>query len=126
VAPTGGSAALLDWDYTTDGVGKPSFIDDLLGGVDRDYAYQDVQFFLTQGDGPRGTLDWTYDRIGSRLTERPRRLDPPRIDASTNRVVLTSSDPRVRASTSSRPPRIGASARPRRLDPPRIDASATS
>jgi RHS repeat-associated protein len=69
VAPTGGGTALLDWDYTTDGVGNPTLIDDLLGGVDRDYGYQDVQYFLTQGDGPWGTLDWTYDRIGNRLSE---------------------------------------------------------
>jgi len=69
VAPTGGGAALLDWQYTTDGVGNPTFIDDLLGGVDRDYGYQDVQYYLTQGDGPWGALDWTYDRIGNRLTE---------------------------------------------------------
>jgi hypothetical protein len=69
VAPTSGGAALLDWDYTTDGVGNPTFIDDLLGGVDRDYGYQYFQYFLTQGDGPWGTLDWTYDRIGNRLTE---------------------------------------------------------
>jgi RHS repeat-associated protein len=69
VAPTGGGTALLDWDYTTDGIGNPTFIDDLLGGVDRDYGYQDVQYFLTQGDGPWGTRDWTYDRIGNRLVE---------------------------------------------------------
>jgi YD repeat-containing protein len=69
VAPTGGGAALLDWDYTNDGVGNPTFVDDLLGGVDRAYGYQDVQYYLTQGDGPWGALDWTYDRIGNRLTE---------------------------------------------------------
>ena len=69
VSPSGGGTALLDWQYTTDGVGNPTFVDDLLGGVDRDYDYQDVQYFLTQGDGPWGVLDWTYDRIGNRLTE---------------------------------------------------------
>jgi len=69
VAPAGGGAALLDWQYTTDGIGNPTFIDDLLGGVDRAHGYQDVQYYLTQGDGPWGALDWTYDRIGNRLTE---------------------------------------------------------
>ena len=69
LAPTGGGAALLDWQYTTDDVGNPTFIDDLLGGVDRAYGYQDNQYYLTQGDGPWGTLAWSYDRIGNRLTE---------------------------------------------------------
>jgi len=35
----------------------------------RDYTYQDVQYFLTGGDGPWGSLAWSYDRIGNRLTE---------------------------------------------------------
>jgi RHS repeat-associated protein len=35
----------------------------------RTFGYQDYQYFLTSGDGPWGTLDWTYDRIGSRLRE---------------------------------------------------------
>ncbi len=33
------------------------------------YGYQDVQYYLTQGDGPLGDLAWTYDRLGNRLTE---------------------------------------------------------
>jgi len=35
----------------------------------RTYAYQEFQYFLTQGDGPWGTRAWTYDQIGNRLTE---------------------------------------------------------
>ena len=35
----------------------------------RTYTYQDHQYFLTSGDGPWGSLEWTYDRIGNRLTE---------------------------------------------------------
>jgi RHS repeat-associated protein len=35
----------------------------------RTFGYQDYQYFLTSGDGPWGTLDWTYDRIGNRLRE---------------------------------------------------------
>jgi hypothetical protein len=30
---------------------------------------QDFQYFLSGGDGPWGSLDWTYDRIGNRITE---------------------------------------------------------
>jgi YD repeat-containing protein len=35
----------------------------------RSYAYQAPQYFLTAADGPWGTLDWSYDRIGNRLSE---------------------------------------------------------
>jgi RHS repeat-associated protein len=35
----------------------------------RTYTYQAPQYFLTAADGPWGTLDWTYDRIGNRLSE---------------------------------------------------------
>jgi hypothetical protein len=35
----------------------------------RSFGYQDYQYFLSSGDGPWGTLDWTYDRIGNRLSE---------------------------------------------------------
>jgi hypothetical protein len=35
----------------------------------RTYGYQSPQYFLTLADGPWGTLDWTYDRIGNRLSE---------------------------------------------------------
>lgn len=36
----------------------------------RTYGYQDYQYFLTSADGaPWGSLDWTYDRIGNRLSE---------------------------------------------------------
>ncbi|HSL83931.1 MAG TPA: hypothetical protein VLF66_14245, partial [Thermoanaerobaculia bacterium] len=37
--------------------------------IERTYAYQDVQYFLTGADGPWGALDWTHDKIGNRLTE---------------------------------------------------------
>jgi RHS repeat-associated protein len=60
----------LDWDYTVDAVGNPLQIADLLvPAQSRTYAYQDYQYFLTQGNGPWGTRSWTYDRIGNRLTE---------------------------------------------------------
>ncbi|HSL81643.1 MAG TPA: RHS repeat-associated core domain-containing protein, partial [Thermoanaerobaculia bacterium] len=35
----------------------------------RTYAYQAPQYFLTAADGPWGTLDWSYDKIGNRLSE---------------------------------------------------------
>jgi RHS repeat-associated protein len=35
----------------------------------RTFGYQDFQYFLTSGDGPWGTLAWTYDQIGNRLNE---------------------------------------------------------
>lgn len=72
--PTGvelaGTTTLFDWDYTTDAAGNILSIDDVLApSASRTYTYQDVQYFLTQGDGPWGTHTWTYDRIGNRLTE---------------------------------------------------------
>jgi hypothetical protein len=48
----------------------PTLIDDLVGSPDRSYAYQPHQYFLTDAAGPwPGPLEWTYDRIGNRLTE---------------------------------------------------------
>jgi RHS repeat-associated protein len=35
----------------------------------RTFGYQDYQYYLTSGDGPWGTLEWTYDTIGNRLSE---------------------------------------------------------
>jgi len=32
------------------------------------FAYQDPQYFLTQGNGPWGNRTWTYDKTGNRLT----------------------------------------------------------
>jgi RHS repeat-associated protein len=66
----GGGSTLLDWDYVTDDVGNVEAIADVLEpSNDRTYGYQDYQYFLTQGDGPWGGLDWTYDTIGNRLAE---------------------------------------------------------
>ena len=62
--------SLLSWSYSTDSVGNPTAIADVLNSSnDRTYAYQDPQYFLTTGDGPWGTRDWSYDRIGNRLSE---------------------------------------------------------
>ncbi len=72
-----GAVPVLDWDYTVDAVGNPTRIDEVSSpgsvhqpAVARIYGYQDMQYHLTQGDGPWGTLDWTYDRIGNRLSEQ--------------------------------------------------------
>ncbi len=65
-----GTGTLLRWSYATDAVGNISSITDLLTSANnRTYGYQDVQYFLTQGNGPWGLRSWTYDRIGNRLTE---------------------------------------------------------
>lgn len=49
----------------------PVILDRLNPANDRTYVYQDYQYFLTltEGAGPWGSLVWTYDRIGNRLTE---------------------------------------------------------
>ncbi|MGB6641971.1 MAG: RHS repeat-associated core domain-containing protein [Thermoanaerobaculia bacterium] len=61
---------LLDWTYTTDAVGNILSITDAENPTGtRSYDYQDVQYFLTVGNGPWGELFWTYDKIGNRLTE---------------------------------------------------------
>ncbi|MCP4846194.1 MAG: hypothetical protein GY901_14025, partial [Actinomycetia bacterium] len=65
-----GGSTLLDWQYSTDDEGNVTAITDLLDPANnRTFGYHDVQYFLTQGDGPWGTRGWTYDKIGNRLTE---------------------------------------------------------
>jgi RHS repeat-associated protein len=66
----GSPSNLLSWTYATDNVGNISSIADLLNPArNRTFGYQDVQYFLTRGDGPWGNRSWTYDKIGNRLTE---------------------------------------------------------
>ncbi len=61
---------LLSWSYTTDALGNILAIsDDNTPASSRTYGYQDYQYYLTSGVGPWGTLEWTYDRLGNRLTE---------------------------------------------------------
>ncbi|MFL6260858.1 MAG: RHS repeat-associated core domain-containing protein [Thermoanaerobaculia bacterium] len=60
----------LDWTFATDAVGNITGITDNLNAAgSRSFVYQDVQYFLTQGNGPWGTRSWTYDRMGNRLSE---------------------------------------------------------
>ncbi len=59
----------LDWTYSTDTIGNILEIADTGGGGDRTYTYQDVHYFLTSGTGPWGSLAFTYDKIGNRLSE---------------------------------------------------------
>jgi len=47
------------------------------------FDYQDGPYFLTLGDGPWGERDWTYDRIGNRLTETRGRSATPETDTYT-------------------------------------------
>ena len=50
--------------------GQSDRIGDLLDPANnRTFGYQDYQYFLTQGDGPWGSLGWTYDKAGNRLSE---------------------------------------------------------
>ena len=64
------AGALLDWDYTVDGVGNPTGITGSINNAtySPSFAYQDNLYFLTQGNGPWGSRTWTYDKIGNRLT----------------------------------------------------------
>jgi RHS repeat-associated protein len=63
-------AGRLDWTYTTDALGNVTRIDDnLSSGGSRTFGYQDMQYFLVQGDGPWGTRGWTYGKSGDRLSE---------------------------------------------------------
>jgi YD repeat-containing protein len=61
---------VFDWAYTTDAVGNVTAVTDGLDPAgSRTYGYQDVHYFLTQGNGPWGALSWSYDKIGNRLSE---------------------------------------------------------
>jgi RHS repeat-associated protein len=40
-----------------------------LDGSTWSFAYQDTTYFLTSANGPWGSLAWSYDRIGNRLSE---------------------------------------------------------
>jgi RHS repeat-associated protein len=63
-------AGHLGWNFTTDSVGNITGITDTLSSASsRTFGYQDVDYFLTQGDGPWGTRSWAYDRIGNRLSK---------------------------------------------------------
>ena len=60
----------LDWTYAHDALGNVlSITDNLTPSGSRTYGYQDVSYFLTSGVGPWGSLSWTYDKIGGRLSE---------------------------------------------------------
>ena len=66
----GPGSSRLSWAYTTDHEGNIlSITDNLTPANSRTFAYQDVPYFLSTGNGPWGDLSWTYDRIGNRLTE---------------------------------------------------------
>jgi YD repeat-containing protein len=60
----------LRWTYETDAMGNTTGMTK-HGDPDssRTFAYQDYQYFLTEGHGPWGSLLWAYDRSASRLTE---------------------------------------------------------
>ncbi len=61
---------VLNWSYATDAVGNILAITDQDNPTSsRVYGYQDYQYYLISGAGPWGSLSWTYDRLGNRLTE---------------------------------------------------------
>src|SRR5215213_1390108 len=50
-----GTSPVLDWSYTTDLAGNITGITDLLNAANnRTYAYQDIHYFLTQGNAAGG------------------------------------------------------------------------
>ncbi len=67
---SGAGGTALRWNYSTDAEGNITTISNPNNAADnRTFAYQDVQYYLTSGNGPWGALSWTYDQIGNRLTE---------------------------------------------------------
>ncbi len=74
---------------------------------DRTFGYQAPQYFLTSAAGPWGTLDWTYDKIGNRLSES--RDGGATADAyvyTTNAASGDTPDPRPREPRRHRHPRL--------------------
>jgi RHS repeat-associated protein len=71
------SSNRLAWTYTTDREGNPTAITQTQPAAEaRTFGYQDFAYFLTSADGPWGTLDWSYDKIGNRLTQVRNGLAP--------------------------------------------------
>lgn len=65
----GNTVVLTDGFSVTDGTLTIGTDASLQDGQPRIFDYQPYQYFLTDADGPWGTLDWTYDRIGNREDE---------------------------------------------------------
>jgi len=60
----------LDWSYSTDAIGNVlSITNQLEPTSSRVFDYEEYQYFLKGAAGPWGSLAWTYDRIGNRLSE---------------------------------------------------------
>jgi RHS repeat-associated protein len=71
------SSNRLAWAYTTDREGNPTAITQTQPAAEsRAFGYQDFAYFLTGADDPWGTLDWSYDKIGNRLTQVRNGLAP--------------------------------------------------
>ncbi len=66
-----GDRVVLEDDFRVEtGAEFTAVLDPRIGDMTSfSYQYQDHHYFLTQGTGPWGTLDYTYDKIGNRLTE---------------------------------------------------------
>ena len=67
-----GDTIVLDDGFSVLDGGSFTAIDGGVAGtteVLRTYTYQPDQYFLTSATGPWGSLSWTYDQIGNRLSE---------------------------------------------------------
>ncbi|MBW1695621.1 MAG: RHS domain-containing protein [Deltaproteobacteria bacterium] len=62
------SDSILDFAYTTDAVGNITAIADNLDDSRSRFFQYDALNRLTHGSGIFGTIDYTYDRVGNRLT----------------------------------------------------------
>ncbi|MGE3841137.1 MAG: Calx-beta domain-containing protein [Vicinamibacterales bacterium] len=63
-----GAAAELDLTYAYNRVSHVTGVTDTRPGQSQTYDY-DVLYRLKRATGPWGTVDWTYDATGNRLTE---------------------------------------------------------
>jgi RHS repeat-associated protein len=66
-----GEQVVIETDFSVEaGASFTVAIDPSLGMADTiSFAYQDIDYFLTEADGPWGERIWTYDSIGNRLSE---------------------------------------------------------
>jgi YD repeat-containing protein len=84
---TGGSDA-LDLTYTYDNVGNVTAIADPRPGASQSFT-MDVLDRLYTANGPWGSLAWTYDNAGNRLTESAPAITTYSYNAATQRLMST-------------------------------------
>src|SRR5262249_30427942 len=92
---TAGAVTLIDFGYTTDGVGNPTAIADLTDSTfDRAFAYDDLNRLTTANSGSSlwGTGGFTYDAIGNMLTLQ--------LGSRTESFAYSGTTPKISTSTS--------------------------